>query len=221
MIKTIIFDLDDTLHDRSETLKEFVKRFYRAFAERIVDTDVVAFERIFFRFDEKGYKPRELFFKEVLQEMKWTCAPAVEECIAYWKDVFPSCAVPMSGLRDILDFCKSRNLKIGIITNGDTKFQNTKIDTLGIREYIDSIIISEEVGVEKPEAEIYTLALSKLGAVAEETIFVGDNPILDVIGPKKAGMKAIWLSQGRLWSEAREKPDFIIEKLRDLMLVRF
>ena len=61
-------------------------------------------------------------------------------------------------------------------------------------DYFHTLIFSDEVKLAKPANEIFTIALEALGAMPEQTIHVGDHVINDVVGPKRCGMKTIWIS---------------------------
>ncbi|MFN6567246.1 HAD family hydrolase [Dendronalium sp. ChiSLP03b] len=78
------------------------------------------------------------------------------------------------------------------MTNGLGDFQRRTIQGLGIENYFQTILISEIEGVRKPEAEIFIRALCSLGVMANESIFIGDRPDVDVMGAKHIGMKSIW-----------------------------
>ena len=82
----------------------------------------------------------------------------------------------------------------GIITNGSITQQNEKLDVLGIRDYFDSVIISEEAGVAKPDFKIFELACDQLKCNPEDCYLVGDNWELDVVGSYKAGMRPVWIN---------------------------
>lgn len=86
---------------------------------------------------------------------------------------------------------------LGIVTNGTSSWQHDKIDAMGIRSFFspDAIIISEEIGFEKPDPEIYQKALSIFQIPAVETIFVGDSWINDVEGPGNIGISSIWFNK--------------------------
>ena len=71
----------------------------------------------------------------------------------------------------------------------------------GLEKYFDAIIVSGAVNKRKPHLEIFRRALQELGVTAEETVFVGDTVDADVLGPKAAGMKTIYLER-RLQKDA-------------------
>lgn len=94
---------------------------------------------------------------------------------------------------------------------------------LGLNQFFKAIMISAEVGWRKPHSKIFQEALRRLEVKAEETVFVGDNPIDDIQGAKNVGMKAIFIpSQFSSCEDAQKascRPDAIIKKLRELIEV--
>ena len=81
---------------------------------------------------------------------------------------------------------------IGVITNGPSEGQFRKLEHTGVLPYVETILISGEVGVAKPDPRIFRMAAERLGVKPEECVFVGDGFQLDVIGAKKAGMTPVW-----------------------------
>jgi putative hydrolase of the HAD superfamily len=78
----------------------------------------------------------------------------------------------------------------GILTNAGTQFRETFLAAYALHEYVDHIIISAEVGLAKPEPEIYYLAANQLGVEPREAVFVDDREE-NVIGAEETGMRAI------------------------------
>jgi len=103
-----------------------------------------------------------------------------------------------------------------MVTNGSTIGQNRKIDTLGLRPYFSSIVISETAGFKKPAPAIFEIALTELGKQPEETWFVGDNPRNDIIGSANIGLLPIWLSGSHPWPEDVPTPSNQISSLDEI-----
>lgn len=78
------------------------------------------------------------------------------------------------------------NYKLHIITNGFHEVQEVKIATSGLNKYFETIVTSEEAGIKKPNKAIFQYALKKAGAVAQESLMVGDDPDVDILGAKNA-----------------------------------
>jgi putative hydrolase of the HAD superfamily len=218
---TILFDLDDTLHDRNKALCKFVDLFVlKYFPDLNYDSNLIM-KGIFFDIDKHGYRPREEMFKELQSRISWKCNLDLKELINFWNAEFPKCAQPMANLYNVLEFFMSNNIKMGIVTNGCSDFQNTKIDKLNLRKYMKTIIISEEVNIRKPNSEIFQLALSRINSINETTLFVGDNPLWDIKGALDAGLIPVWLSNGQVWDTKYYLPRYIINNISELMKISF
>ena len=111
---------------------------------------------------------------------------------------------------EILDYLKSRDVRISLITNGPYEHQLKKIRSLGLGKWIEEkdMIISSAVGISKPDERIFHM-------VCESGLYVGDSYENDVIGAKKAGWDVIWLNKyGQ--QEADQKADFTARDEREL-----
>jgi putative hydrolase of the HAD superfamily len=218
---TILFDLDDTLHDRNKSLCKFIDLFKIKYSHALNYDSKLIINDIFFEIDCKGYRPREEMFKELQNRISWKCTPNLKELIEFWNMEFPKCAEPVANLYNVLDFFMNENIKMGIITNGYSDFQNTKIDKLNLRKYMKTIIISEEVNIRKPHPEIFHLALSRINSNKETTLFVGDNPLWDIKGSIDAGVVSVWLSNGQVWDTKPYMPRYIINNISELRNISF
>lgn len=216
---TILFDLDDTIHDRNRSLYRFVDLLKLKYFDSLDYNSKLIMKDIFFEIDCQGYKPREEMFKELQDRVLWKCKPNLKELIDFWNVEFPKCAVPMPNLYNVLDYFIDKNIKMGIVTNGNYAFQNTKIDKLNLRKYMKTIIISEEVGIRKPDPQIFHLALSKINSNNKTTLFVGDNPLIDIKGAIDSSLIPIWLSHGQVWNIKNYIPKYIINNIFELMQI--
>lgn len=112
-----------------------------------------------------------------------------------------------------------RSYELGIVTNGTTDWQQDKIEAMGIRPLFapGAIIISEEVGFEKPAPEIYLKALSFFDIAPENALFVGDSWSNDVEGPGQVGISTVWLNRkGAVVPDHQPNLLGIISKLSEL-----
>jgi putative hydrolase of the HAD superfamily len=114
---------------------------------------------------------------------------------------------------------KEQPYALAIITNGRGAGQRAKMKNAHLETFFDTILISEIEGIKKPDPAIFTRATSRLNLLPGECLFVGDQPVNDVMGAAKAGLKTAWLAQGRAWLEETVKPDFTLETLADLLWV--
>lgn len=217
-LKAVIFDLDNTLLDRTNTFSRFTRAFVNQYLSHAQD-DKALCDRII-ALDEDGYKDKGLLFTELLEEMPWNDKvemPAHHELMAFYEEHYVSNAMLMHEAAEVIAHARKK-YKVGMITNGRTPIQYGKIDQLGIRDSFDFIIVSEEAGVKKPDPQIFELATRKLGLRPEECLYVGDHPVNDIEGASKAGMATIWMKVNQPWLEQLEaKPLHTIEQLNELL----
>jgi putative hydrolase of the HAD superfamily len=94
------------------------------------------------------------------------------------------------------------------------------LDDLGISKYFEAIIISDIVGVAKPNISIMQIILNQLDLKAEKCLYVGDQPI-DVLCSKQIGMDCAWITtdECKLPKIIPYKEDFRINNISDLLQI--
>jgi putative hydrolase of the HAD superfamily len=134
---------------------------------------------------------RELVFRVLGQENE-ACFEELFEAFArpdVWQ-VFPD-------VEGTLREARVRGLHVGVLSNWDNRLRKL-LDGLGLAQHFDSMTISCEVGVEKPNGEIFLAALRAAGVTASEAVHVGDSYEDDLRGAEAVGMDAVLLDrQGR------------------------
>jgi putative hydrolase of the HAD superfamily len=85
--------------------------------------------------------------------------------------------------------------RLGAISNGDGVRQRGKIKSCGLEPYFESVVISGEVGVAKPDKGIFEISRKAFGLAPEELAYVGDRVEIDVLGARNAGWKGIWIDR--------------------------
>lgn len=88
-----------------------------------------------------------------------------------------------------------------LISNGFKESTETKISTTGLRDYFKTIVISEVIGINKPDKAIFEYAINGAGALKTESLMIGDSLEADVRGAMAFGMDAIYFNPG-----SKEKP---------------
>jgi FMN phosphatase YigB (HAD superfamily) len=124
----------------------------------------------------------------------------------------------MPGARDALTAIKRRGLSTGLISNtGITPGTVLRriLDEMGMLELLDIAVFSDEVEVAKPAVSIFTAALEQLGVGAAEAAFVGDQPRLDVLGARRAGMWSVQI--GEVVREGMPAPHAHISSMAELI----
>ncbi len=102
-----------------------------------------------------------------------------------------------------------------IISNGFKEVQYYKFEHSGLAKYFTHTIISEEVGINKPQPEIFRIALERNGIRAEEALMIGDSYTSDIAGAKAAGIDQLWIYDGA----TDETATYIVPKIKDISRV--
>jgi len=92
----------------------------------------------------------------------------------------------------------SKKYKLHIITNGFHEVQHIKLQHAGLTSYFNEIITSEQMGVKKPNPKIFNYALQKANTSAEESIMIGDDLEVDVLGAEKVGIQGVFFNPNKI-----------------------
>lgn len=109
--------------------------------------------------------------------------------------------------------------RLGIIANQDLGTEK-RLTAFGIRRYFDIIAASAELGIAKPDPEIFLHALDMAGCCPEEAAMIGDRPDNDIAPAAALGIKTVWVRHG-MYADADiglipHKPDLIIDSISEL-----
>ncbi|MBW7847745.1 MAG: noncanonical pyrimidine nucleotidase, YjjG family [Bacteroidales bacterium] len=223
--KHIFFDLDNTLWDFDASSAHTFELVYAHFhLKELGVSSLKAFvERYHLHNDRMWALYREgKMEKDILRNLRFeltlndfgTADPVLAKTIAdFYLYHAPRNVFLLPDAIETLA-CLSRSFSLHIITNGFEEVQHIKLETSGMGRFFDQVITSEAAGVKKPDPGIFSFALEKTGAKANESLMVGDDLVVDVEGAIMAGMDAVFFNPNQLngWkSEARE-----IRQLSDL-----
>lgn len=216
MIKAILFDLDGTLLDRDRSLRRFVNVQHDRLNHSLSHILKAEYVSRFIELDCRGRVWKDKVYQDLVEEFDISNANwegLLEDYVAQ----FQYHCIPFDGLGEMLERLKQAGYLLGIVTNGHGEFQRRSIDGLGIRNYFNTVVVSEEQQLRKPQIGIFRRALDTLNVQACESIFIGDNLEADVVGAKNAGMKAIWKhSYGKKKAGAA---DAIVDRLDKIPLI--
>lgn len=211
MIQAVIFDLDQTLLDRSATFRAFAIKQHQRFSSELNSCDVEQYWAAMNQLDDNGYKDKRIMFQEVCELLELSIDP--HKLYNDFKQRYGSNPVLFAGVTEMLETLKGC-YQLAVITNGRTKAQGTKIRVSGLVPYFDEVTISESVGVKKPSPQIFHHCLSRLGISAENCVYIGDNPKNDVEAAKAVGMKALWIKNPHF--DPPTQCDGVVESWDDL-----
>jgi HAD superfamily hydrolase (TIGR01549 family) len=115
------------------------------------------------------------------------------------------------------------SLRIGLCSNfSHTPTAHALLEQYGLKQYFDSLVVSEDRGIRKPRPEIFESVLQELGVDAQHTLHVGDNLQADVAGATAVGMRTAWITRRVRDPEAKLRdydgpaPSWQISDLREL-----
>jgi len=206
--KHLFFDLDHTLWDfavnEKNTLQQLyekhnLNRFFSTFdnffevylpvnlglwndyRNGIITKEIVKINRFYDTFRSVGYEDEKFaqqFANEfvVLSPMQTKLIPNTLEVLDYL-------------------FLK---YNMHIITNGFCEVQYVKLEKSGLRPYFKHIFISEEIGYQKPDVEFFDYAIKTSNATKNESLVIGDNLEVDILGSKNSGIDHVYYNPDKI-----------------------
>ena len=124
----------------------------------------------------------------------------------------------IDGAHELMDYLKRKGYRMHMCSNGFHEVQYKKLDACSLHDYFNTIILSEDVGVNKPSKDYFDYALKVSGANRETTLMIGDNLQSDILGALNAGLDAMLFNRWQVPSE--ELPQdltFVVDNLCDIM----
>lgn len=201
--KGIIFDLDNTLYDydlcHCKALKEVFNYIIENNNALIFSYIEDVYKKIYKNLkNELGHTAsshnKSIYFKQLLETLNINLSLFSVINNLYWQTFYVN-LVCFDGVYDFIIWNKNKGIKIGILTDYETEYQINKLDKLGLLKYIDIIVTSEEVGIEKPSTKMFFNILEKMGLSSNEVIMIGDNYDKDIKGALNVGMTSYWFNK--------------------------
>jgi putative hydrolase of the HAD superfamily len=124
--------------------------------------------------------------------------------------------VAIAGGPETVAELKNRGFRIGVVSNAEGRVEQDLV-AAGYRGLLETVVDSHIVGVEKPDPEIFRIAMERLKAVPESTVYVGDLPSVDVAGALAAGVAPILLDRHDLFEDSPSQRIAAITDLLDLL----
>lgn len=194
-MRAALFNLDETLLDRSGSLHDFVSWQANDMLRTSVNHADKFIER-FIMLDNKGMLWKDKVYASLIEEFNITDWSVDELLHVYWLTFCAFCK-PREGAAAAIKAFRAKGFKVGLVTNGKTPFQERNFKALGLSEYVDCVVVSDAVKLRKPDSAIYEFACNRLNADISTSVFIGDNPVADMQGAKNAGMGTIYVPVNR------------------------
>lgn len=211
----LLFDLDETLCDYAAARRQRLATAFRIALRAIPVERWPNLDRLIER--SIAIAPHgDAHFPELLRQTGCDDMAAIDAAQTWFRQhrlhgltLFPDALPMLAALR-----ASDPGARFGIITNGPADIQREKVVMLGLPPLVETIVISGEVGVAKPDPAIFTLALDRLGGQASDAIYLGDAPDVDIGGAQAAGIRAVWMNRtGAVWPVVHRRPDAEVTSL--------
>lgn len=190
-MNAVLFDLDETLLDRTGSLRDFAMWQSQGMLRNTVSNPDQFIQR-FIDLDSNGKVWKDEVYSKLIDEFQikdWS----VSELLQSYELCFSGFCKPKSGALEAVVALKAKGFKLGLVSNGKSPFQERNFNALGVSSIFDTVIVSESVGYRKPQNEIFELACKEVGVMPRQAIFVGDNPTSDIDGANNCGIFTIFI----------------------------
>jgi len=231
-LKAVLFDLGNTLVGGSDT--------YEAFMSSVASL-LKLLKELGFQVDERRVVEVRLRNRELFKEVRRASMREVVGEVWMAKDlrdlgIEPSEELVAMALKahceailshrfayedavEALEELKGAGVDMAVVSNVSVHWlAEESLRRLGLLGFFKAVVTSAQVGWRKPHPFIFVEALRGVGCKPDEAAFVGDDPVADVGGAKRVGMKAVLIERGAARSTLREAPDLRLSTLRGLYL---
>jgi HAD superfamily hydrolase (TIGR01549 family) len=233
-VEAVLFDLFDTLlllESQEAYYEPSLRKLYEFLVRNGVNVPFEDFSRVYFEVRDKFYSESRKSLEEphfnvrvaqTLHRFDYNFDDSdqvvVGATMAFADEFMRYVSLDEDAL-DVLEKLHGK-YKLGVISNFAIPECGWKLlDKFGLKRFFDVIVISGEVNQRKPSSEIFKRALKTLGVKASKAVFVGDMLDLDVMGPKKVGMKTVFIERRPVEHGVDVKPDYVIKGLNELLAV--
>jgi putative hydrolase of the HAD superfamily len=193
--KGIILDLDNTIYDYDKCnhcannyMYDYINQHFNIKQTIIKEKYLSINESLKFELnDTASSHNRNIYIKQLCEALKIELTHVKTINDLYWKTFYDNIKL-FDFVIEFLEFNKNLNIKIGILTDYEVEYQIEKLNKLHILKYIDVLITSEEVGIEKPSKQMFFTILDKLKLNKDEVLMIGDNFKKDIMGAVNIGI---------------------------------
>jgi len=229
--KDLFIDFDDTLYDTHgnaeialrETFDEFRLERYFADPQVFYDAYWLANIDLWTRYSKdeitRDYLIVERFRRPLSKGQDLEVSEAL--CLELNDRFLDYCSSKpgvIDGAHELMDYLKGRGYRMHMTSNGFHEVQYKKLAACGLRDYFDTIVLSEDAGANKPSPAFFDYAMKTSGAERQSTLMIGDNLQTDILGALNAGLDALLFNRWNVdTNNVTQAPTFVVRSLRDIM----
>ncbi len=213
----ILFDADETLFhfDAYQGLKLMFSRFGVDFSRFDFDVYQATNKPLWDDYQNGKLTASEvqnIRFESWADELKVTTQKLNSEFLHAMADI---CTL-LPGAKELIEAIRPK-AQLGIITNGFTQLQEVRLERTGLKDVFSPLVISEQVGVAKPDVQIFEHAFAQMdNPDKKQVLMVGDNPHSDIQGGINAGIDTCWLNSKGLSRPLDVTPHHEVSSLMEL-----
>lgn len=208
MIKTIIFDFDGTIINTNEIIENGLNLFSRAYRGKRLES----------------YELEALVGKPLLDQMAALCPELALEMTArfrvWYRKRHNALTSIFDGMDELLETLDQYGHQLAIVSNNSSEGVNMGLEHLDIGHLFKVVVTCDDVKEKKPAPEGVQLALQRLGAQAESTLYVGDSAG-DLLASRAAGVSNVLVGWTAVQREQLliHKPDYVVETPMEILEV--
>lgn len=205
-LRTVLFDLDDTLHDDTYAFTTAAEEVAREVAAEH-GVDALALKSAYIA-EAEGFwhrlsgdqvrtklsQLRATMWGNALTSVGLADAALAQRSAANYNVYRKKYFALFPGALDLLKELKQRGMKLGLVTNGMSETHHEKIALLQIAPYFDALFLADEVGMVKPDPLLFAHACRKLESSPSVSAMVGDRYDRDISGALEAGLYTVWVN---------------------------
>ena len=218
----LLFDLDDTLLDFGATETQALRLLFATYNLEMtpqLEKDYKKFNQSLWKKLELGTLSRkELLEKRFSTFFKEHLALDVDG-IATGKQYTSFLAQghqQIKGAKELLQDLKKAGYQLHVVTNGNKNIQYKRLDDSHFNRFFDTIVISEEIGYQKPTKQFFEHIFNKLDLVPNQAIIIGDSLSSDIKGGINAGIDTLWYNPAQITNNSTIQPTYEIHKLEQI-----
>lgn len=221
-ITHLFFDADNTLIDFNKASKLSLKSLFTNYGISYTESYINIYKEINLKcwksFERGEIDKNELIFQRFNQfflKIGLNEDPIIANTEYLRLLVEHSHLIP--GALELLKILRSK-YKLHIITNGFKEVQRPKFTRLGLDTYFDNIIVSDEIGMKKPEIRFFDYSLQKAGSPNRNRVMViGDSLSSDIKGAIQSRLQSIWYNPHKIEKDETIQPSYIVNNLRQIL----
>lgn len=228
MIKAVIFDLDNTLCNTTDVIKDALRstfirhlmHFPGKNIDDLVSINIQTFESLIADPDIPLSSATILVWFAVFEKVKMK--PSLKIILRIIEHVCKEVNTRIQlidGALEVISYLKSKDLKIGVLSNGIFMDQASKLIKLKVDNFVDYLVTSDMCATDKPDPKIFKYLLNKMSVSPKQTLIIGDDILADIKGAQDVGIKTIYLKNNSLQSDSMNlvKPDYIKTNYKEIL----